>query len=194
MIAVSLPGAEVRFSARAHGNLRDAAALDALRAGLGLERIICGPQVHGIEIAEDARDADGRLTREHGVGCLVFVADCLPVALVGPGVVAMVHAGWGGLAAGVLEAGVAATGATHAVIGPGAGPCCYEVGPEVHEAFGLPAQRANIDLKAIAAQRLRDAGVSSVEDTGVCTICSPQYFSYRRDKTDARQGGVVWRT
>jgi copper oxidase (laccase) domain-containing protein len=94
----------------------------------------------------------------------------------------------------VLEAGVAATGATHAVIGPGAGPCCYEVGPEVHEAFGMPPRRGKIDLKAIAAQRLHDAGVTSVQDVGVCTICSPEHFSYRRDKTDARQAGVTWLT
>jgi copper oxidase (laccase) domain-containing protein len=80
------------------------------------------------------------------------------------------------------------------VIGPGAGPCCYEVGPEVHAAFGLPPRQAKIDLKAIAAQRLRAAGVQTVEDAGVCTICSPDHFSYRRDKTGARQGGIAWLT
>jgi YfiH family protein len=182
----------VRFTAIADGDLRDPAVLEALRSELGLERIVCGPQPHGAEIAEDDRPADGRLTSTPGVGCLVFVADCLPVALEGPDVVAMVHAGWGGLAGGVLEAGVAATGATRAVIGPGAGPCCYEVGPEVHAAFGLPPRQANIDLKAIAAQRLRAAGVETVEDAGICTICSRDHFSYRRDKTDARQGGIAW--
>jgi len=190
VIAVALPGAQVRFTERADGDLRDPAVLERLRAELGLERIVSGKQPHGVEIAEDDREADGRLTRAGNVGCLVFVADCLPVALSGPGVVAMVHAGWGGLAAGVLEAGVAATGATHAVIGPGAGPCCYEVGPEVHEAFGLAPQRARIDLKALAAERLR--GIN-VQDLGICTICSPDYFSYRRDGTQERQGGVVWR-
>jgi copper oxidase (laccase) domain-containing protein len=184
----------VRFTGTAEGDLRDPAVLEALRAELGLQRIVAGPQPHGTEIADDGRPADGRLTRSRGAGCLVFVADCLPVALEGPDVVAMVHAGWGGLAAGVLEAGVAATGATRAVIGPGAGPCCYEVGPEVHEAFGLPPRQANIDLKAIAAQRLRAAGVQTVEDVGICTICSPAHFSYRRDGTDARQGGIAWLT
>ncbi|HEX6390315.1 MAG TPA: polyphenol oxidase family protein [Solirubrobacteraceae bacterium] len=181
----------VRFTGRAQGDLRDPAALEALRAELGLERIVCGPQVHGVEIAEDDRPADGRLARTAGVGCLVFVADCLPVALQGPGGVCMAHAGWRGLAGGVLEAAVDAVGATHAVIGPGAGPCCYEVGPEVFEAFGLAPQRARIDMKALAAERL--AGLE-VQDVGVCTICSPEHFSHRRDKTTARQAGIAWLT
>ncbi len=181
----------VRFTGRAEGDLRDPATLEALRTELGLERIVCGPQPHGVGIAEDDREADVRLTREPGVGVLVFVADCLPVALQGPDGVCIAHAGWRGLAAGVLEAAAEAVAATHAVIGPGAGACCYEVGPEVHEAFGLTPRRATIDMKALAAERL---GGLEVRDVGVCTICSPAHFSYRRDRTDARQGGVAWLT
>lgn len=181
----------VRFTGCADGDARDPETLERLRVELGLERLVCGPQLHGIEIAADDRPADARLTRAHGVGCLVLVADCLPVALGGPGGVAMAHAGWRGLAGGVLEAAAEAVSATHAVIGPGAGRCCYEVGPEVHEALGLPPQRARIDLKVLAAERL--AGLD-VRDVGVCTICSPEHFSHRRDGTDARQAGIAWLT
>ncbi len=180
----------VRFTGIAEGDLRDPAALERLRVQLGLERIVCGPQVHGTEVAEDDRPADARLTRTRGVGVVVFVADCLPVALHGPEGVCMAHAGWRGLADGVLEAAADAVGATHAVIGPGAGPCCYEVGPEVHAALGTPVA-ATADLKRVAAERLRTRGVE-VEDVGICTICSAEHFSYRRDKTTARQGGIAW--
>jgi YfiH family protein len=195
VIAVALPGAEVRFTTRAEGDMRTPADAEAVRAGLGLAQLLSGRQVHGVEIASDARDADGRLSREHGIGCMVFTADCLPVALVsGDGGVAMVHAGWRGLADGVLEAGIAALGgqAAAAAIGPAAGVCCYEVGPEVHAAHGLPARQAHIDLRQIAALRLRAAGVAQIEDVAICTICSPELHSFRRDRTDARQAGIAW--
>jgi hypothetical protein len=135
---------------------------------------------------------------------MVLTADCLPVALGSSGVVAMVHAGWRGLAAGVLEEGVRAVrelggaGEMVAVVGPGAGPCCYEVGEEVHAAFSgshrveSPHTR-NIDLKAIARERLLAAGVSEVSDIAACTICDERFFSYRREGARAgRQGGVAW--
>jgi len=86
--------------------------------------------------------ADGHLTADPGCALATLTADCLPVAIASRGAVAMVHAGWRGLAAGVIEAGVRAVselgaeGSLHAAIGPGAGPCCYEVGEEVHAAFG----------------------------------------------------------
>jgi polyphenol oxidase len=147
------------------------------------------------------------------VGVMVLTADCLPVALgrerdrgAGPragadhGAVAMLHAGWRGLAAGVLEEGVRAmrapggSGEVVAIVGPGAGACCYEVGEEVHAAFG-GAHRAgqNIDLKAIARERLLAAGVAEVRDVAACTICDERFFSHRREGTRAgRQGGVAW--
>jgi copper oxidase (laccase) domain-containing protein len=112
----------------------------------------------------------------------------------------MVHAGWRGLAAGVLEEGVRAMGELSAggeivaVVGPGAGPCCYEVGPEVHEAFaGAHAHGRLIDLRAIAHDRLLAAGVSEVRDVNACTICNQRYFSHRREGSRAgRQAGVAW--
>jgi YfiH family protein len=159
-------------------------------------------------------EADGQATAINGLGAMVLTADCLPVALGASGAVAMVHAGWRGLAAGVLEESVRALrelvdvhthggageddGKLVAIIGPGAGPCCYEVGDEVHAAFGgdrrmeSPPTR-NIDLKAIARDRLLRAGVTEVHVLDVCTICDERFFSYRREGARAgRQGGVAW--
>lgn len=161
----------------------------------------------GISTDTDAQpdiEADGQATALRGVGAMVLIADCLPVAFGCGGAVAMVHAGWRGLAAGVLEEGVQAVkelGGVDdmlAVIGPGAGPCCYEVGEEVHTAFGgayrieSPPSR-NIDLRAIARDRLLAAGVTEVRDVAACTICDERFFSHRREGARAgRQGGVAW--
>jgi copper oxidase (laccase) domain-containing protein len=134
-----------------------------------------------------------------------MVADCLPIAIAGEGAVVMIHAGWRGLAAGIVGAGVArlhelgVRGPLSAAIGPGAGPCCYEVGEEVHAAFADhgPSVRCgrNLDLKAIAARELELAGVELVHDVGLCTICSDPslFFSHRRDRgVTGRQAGLVW--
>jgi copper oxidase (laccase) domain-containing protein len=92
------------------------------------------------------------------------------------------------------------TGEVVAVIGPGAGPCCYEVGDEVHTALAPlgPEVRAgrNADLPAAARLRLRAAGVARVVTAGCCTICDPErYFSHRRDAGDTgRQAGMTWLT
>jgi YfiH family protein len=159
--------------------------------------------------AQPSVEADGQATNLRGLGTMVLTADCLPVALGTDGAVAMVHAGWRGLAAGVLEEGVRALrelggdGDLVAVIGPGAGPCCYEVGEEVHAAFGgayrigAPSSRTQhgrrIDLKTIARDRLLAAGVTEVRDVAACTICDERFFSYRREGARAgRQGGVAW--
>jgi purine-nucleoside/S-methyl-5'-thioadenosine phosphorylase / adenosine deaminase len=104
------------------------------------------------------------------------------------------------LAAGVLEEGVRALrdvgggGEIAAVVGPCAGGCCYEVGEEVHAAFG-DAHRCGrlIDLRAIAHSRLLAAGVAEVDDVPGCTICDERWFSYRREGAAAgRQAGIVW--
>jgi len=173
-----------------------------------------GHQVHGtrIAVAGDARtradppeQADGQVTATRGVAATVMVADCLPVALAGDGAVAMIHAGWRGLAAGVIGAAVerlrdqGERGSLSAAIGPGAGPCCYEVGEEVHAAFSAhgPAMRhgRNLDLKAIATRELERAGVEVVHDARLCTICSDPslFFSHRRDHgVTGRQAGLAW--
>jgi len=225
-MSFDLPGGgHVLFTTRAHGNLSSVGGVGAehglesregLREQLGVRRLLRGYQVHGTTIqrvgdavppdseAQPEIEADGQATALLSLGTTVLTADCLPVALGANGAVAMVHAGWRGLAAGVLEEGVRALreldgdGDLVAVIGPGAGPCCYEVGEEVHAAFGgahgigsPPSRR--IDLKAIARDRLLVAGVSEVRDVAACTICDERFFSYRREGARAgRQGGVAW--
>lgn len=221
-LQAGLPGGgRVLFTTRAHGNLSTAAgegceggraARERLCMQLGLARLCAGPQVHGTVVrrvreidgagAEPLPEpADGAATALSRVGVMALVADCVPVAIGVPGAVAMVHAGWRGLAAGVLEEGVRAVrelsrggGRLGAVIGPCAGACCYEVGADVHAALGLAVERkAKIDLRAIARERLGGAGVEEVRDLGGCTICDERFFSHRREGARAgRQAGVAW--
>jgi copper oxidase (laccase) domain-containing protein len=108
----------------------------------------------------------------------------------------MLHAGWRGLAAGVIPAGVAALGPGPyaAAIGPGIGPCCYEVGDEVRAAFGTTGR--HLDLKRVAREQLERAGVETIADAGLCTACEAErFFSHRRDRgRTGRQAGVAWRS
>ena len=214
-LAIDLPGGTALFTTRRGGvsegpyaslNLGlwtddDAGRVrdnrERLRAAVGAERLAQGRQVHGTRVVVDAdsiEEADGQVTTAPGVAAMVLVADCLPVALAGPGRVAMVHAGWRGLAAGVLEAGVEATGAVAAAIGPGIGPCCYEVGDDVRAVFGTSER--TLDLKAIARARLEAAGVRDIDDCGLCTSCDAErFFSHRRDRgVTGRQAGLAWRS
>ena len=182
--------------------------------GLAPESVAMVWQVHGGELAEwteppraggyavpgaPLRQVDGHLTDLPGVGLLILGADCLPVALAGPGRVSMLHCGWRGLAAGIVERAVARfPEPPAAAIGPGIGRCCYEVGPEVLAAFedldGVASGRM-LDLRAVARARLEARGVSRIEDVDLCTSCrSDLFFSHRRDSgITGRQGGVVWR-
>lgn len=178
-----------------------------LAAALGFEpgQVVFARQVHGtrlidhrIESPEGVVEADGHVVSEPGLAPLVFAADCLPVALAGPKGVAMVHAGWRGLAGGVLAAGAEAVEATRAAIGPGIGPCCYEVGEEVLSAFGGlgegVARGRMLDLSEVARRLLAAAGVEQVESAGLCTSCEEElFFSHRRDEgRTGRQGGIAW--
>ena len=174
-----------------------------------------GRQVHGAEIAHHDGPqepapwaAPGRIrqrstaTSSPSPACagLVFVADCLPIALAGADGVAILHGGWRGLAAGIVGAGVDAIGATAAAIGPGIGPCCFEVGDEVLAAFaplgpGLANERM-LDLVAVARRLLERAGVAegSIESADLCTKCNPDlFFSHRGQGPDTgRQAGIAW--
>ncbi len=186
----------------------------AVALGLRAERVAIGRQVHGAELAihavpqepspfaepggSETPEVDGHVIADPGLAALVFVADCLPVAMAGPGGVAMLHCGWRGLAAGIVARGAEAVGATHAAIGPGIGPCCYEVGEEVLGAFaglgeGVASGRM-LDLAEVARRLLRDAGVEEVESAGLCTSCEGElFFSHRRDAgRTGRQAGLVW--
>jgi YfiH family protein len=214
-LAIDLPGGTALFTTR-HGGVSEGpyaslnlglwtdddrervqANRERVRVAAGVERLVQGRQVHGTRVVVDAKaveEADGQVTSAPGVAAIVLVADCLPVALAGPERVGVVHAGWRGLAAGVLEAGVQATGAVAAAIGPGIGPCCYEVGDDVRAVFGTSER--TLDLKAIARARLRDAGVREIEDCGLCTACDAErFFSHRRDRgVTGRQAGLAWRS
>jgi polyphenol oxidase len=122
------------------------------------------------------------------------------VALAGPGRVAMLHCGWRGVAAGIVESAVARfEEPPAAAIGPGIGRCCYEVGDEVLVAFdGLPGVTDGrmLDLRAVVRRRLEACGVQEVADVDLCTSCREDlFFSHRRDRgVTGRQGGLVWRT
>lgn len=157
----------------------------------------------GPEPEHDLIEADGQATALAGVAPMVLVADCLPIVVAGRGAVAVLHAGWRGLAGGIIGEGVRAVrelgtdGALAAAIGPGAGPCCYEVGEEIHRQFASDRERVrngdNLDLKAIARAQLERAGVGAVHDSGLCTICRPEFFSHRRDRgATGRQAGIAW--
>ena len=111
----------------------------------------------------------------------------------------MIHCGWRGLAGGIVANGIAAVGATAAAIGPGIGPCCYEVGPEVLEAFeelgeGIADGRM-LDLVEVARRLLARSGVEEAEASGLCTSCERElFFSHRRDDgRTGRQAGIVCR-
>jgi polyphenol oxidase len=213
-------GGRVLFTERAHGNLSSVAGEDAehgrdarerLRGRIGVQRLALGHQEHGAVVAcvtalapgersgDEQGRADGQATAVAGVGAMVLAADCLPIALGCDGAVAMVHAGWRGLAAGVLEQGVLAVRKLGgepivAIVGPGAGVCCYEVGAEVHDACGGAGRSdRHIDLRTIAHERLLAAGACHVRDVLACTICDERFFSHRREGSRAgRQAGVAW--
>lgn len=203
-LEATLPGARVAFSTRSAGSVKGDLTPFATALGLTPERVSRAQQVHGAELAfpdrsggEGTIEADGQVITEPGSAALVFVADCLPVAVAGPGGVAALHCGWRGLAAGIVGRGAAAVGATHAAIGPGIGPCCYEVGPEVLEAFdrlggGIASDRM-LDLPEVARRLLAEAGVEEIESAGLCTRCEEElFFSHRRDGTQDRQAGLAW--
>jgi YfiH family protein len=186
-----------------------------LAAALGRDpsAVVIGRQVHGAELSRHSGpqrpapyaepgspipEVDGHLIGEPGLAALVFVADCLPVALAGSRGTAILHCGWRGLAAGIIARGAAAIEATAAAIGPGIGPCCYEVGSEVLEALSARgsevAEGRRLDLAAVTSRLLEAAGVGRLELAGLCTSCESElFFSHRRDRgRTGRQAGVVW--
>jgi YfiH family protein len=187
----------------------------ALGAGVAPPRVAMGWQVHGTELKEwdappddhayaepggkDLDRVDGHLTRELGLGLLVLVADCYPVALSDGERVAMLHCGWRPLAGGIIERAVERfSSPPNAAVGPGIGGCCYEVGDEVLAAFEDVEGAASgpmLDLRRVIVARLADAGVSEVQHIDACTSCSPElYFSHRRDKgVTGRQAGIIVR-
>jgi len=147
--------------------------------------------------------ADGLWTEERGLPVLALAADCLPIALARANgakpAVAVLHAGWRGLVGGIAAEGVKTLGGgpVAAMIGPGIGPCCYEVGEEVaapfRRAFGMGLYRdGKLDLWGAAERALRAAGVARVDRVDLCTACNPdRFFSHRRDDGLTGRQGVL---
>ena len=223
-LAIDLPGGTALFTTR-HGGVSagpyaslnlglntddDAAAVAANRerasdlAGAPVAGI---HQMHGTGVVESVVDlhqrADAQVSRATDHALMVLVADCVPIALIAPEGVGVVHAGWRGLHGGIVANALRALrdlGATRvaAAVGPCIGPCCYEVGDELRAAFGT--SEPTLDLPGIAAAQLASAGVDAVHEAGLCTACSerdgaPLFFSHRRDRgVTGRQAGIAWRS
>src|SRR5215212_10761349 len=186
------------------GDEHDRVRENRRRLATSLERapegVVMGRQVHGVELRRhEAQQAprvyadvvrspdqvDAHATSNSDLTPLVMVADCLPVAMVGPGGVAMAHCGWRGLAGGIVSKAANEVGAQAAAVGPGIGPCCYEVGEEVLSEFddldGVARGRM-LDLMAVAMALLERSGVTAVESSGLCTSCNAElFYSHRRD-------------
>lgn len=209
---------------RAHGSLADhvdyqKSAVAARRAELRRQlpdEPVWLTQVHGtrcVEAEASARgvEADASVARTPGVVCAVLTADCLPVLLCheAGSVVAAAHAGWRGLAAGILEATISAMAAPGdrllAWLGPAIGPAAFEVGADVVSAFTADDAGAasafvvktdgkwGCDLYALARRRLRGMGVERVYGGGHCTFNDEQYFySYRREGVTGRMASLIW--
>ncbi|HEY0388349.1 MAG TPA: polyphenol oxidase family protein [Gaiellales bacterium] len=150
--------------------------------------------------AEPFPKSDGLVTSLPGRPMTLLTADCLPIAIArrDGGRLAVLHAGWRGLEAGIAETGADAVGGPAvAAVGPGAGPCCYEVGEEVagplRRRFGDDVVRdGRADLWLCAERALRASGVEDVAVAGECTICNgDRYFSHRRDRGVTGRQGVV---
>lgn len=172
-------------------------------------------QVHGTDVAHAGlgpREADAAVTSEAGQVLAVMTADCLPVALASRDgrELGLAHAGWRGLASGVLEATVSSMatdpGELRAWLGPAIGPDAFEVGPEVREAFlrqdagaatcfrPSPAGRWLADLAGLARLRLAALGIHEVHGGGPCThAAAGEFFSHRRDGTTGRMAALLWR-
>ncbi|HET9116193.1 MAG TPA: peptidoglycan editing factor PgeF [Gaiellaceae bacterium] len=176
--------------------------------GADVARLALNFQVHSAlvrraEPAARGERADGLWTEEPGLPILAMSADCLPLVLArtdgrGPAV-AVLHAGWRGLLEGIAASGVEALGGGDlaAAIGPGIGPCCYEVGEEVaapfRERFGDDVVRdRRLDLWTSAERALRTAGVERIHRVDRCTACEPEtFFSHRRDRGRTGRQGVI---
>jgi YfiH family protein len=199
-------------STRSAGSMRDTALRDAfcVQAGMDPRALTTADQVHGTRIAVVDRAAagtriartDALMTSEAGIPLGIFTADCLPVLLadVRGRAVAAVHAGWRGLAAGIITEAVrrmeyvfGVAGSDIAVlIGPHICGACYEVGDEVRAAFNRPHREDRFDLAAEAQRQLRACGVEAITASPYCTYHdNDHFFSYRRGQTAERIISVI---
>jgi YfiH family protein len=175
--------------------------------GADIGRLTYNHQVHSNHVRradprQNGVDADGLWTNDPGIPLLGMSADCLPIVLVrteGSPALAVLHAGWKGLLADIVAAGVDAMGGgvLAAAIGPAIGPCCYEVGDEVaapyRRRFGEDVMHgSNLDLWTSAERALREARVPRIHRFDRCTSCDPEtFFSHRRDGGVTGRQGVI---
>lgn len=209
------PGVQGLVTTRALGDMKSEAGRLRLRALLPAQPAWLR-QVHGACTVDAASAsagtaADASYTSAKNIVCAVMVADCMPVLLADErgSVVGIAHAGWRGLCAGVIESTIAAMAAPAsgvlAWLGPAIGPGTYEIGEEVRAAFVDRDARAaaafrparpghwNLDLYAIARQRLAALGVTRVFGGGLCTLSDPvRFYSYRRDRAAERMAAAIW--
>lgn len=220
------PGVHAQMSTRAQGDLREGPARTAFSRSLGATAVWLR-QVHGARVvrisrADAAADrephtADASVTTEPGVACVAQVADCLPVLFAAPGGrgVAAAHAGWRGLAAGVLENTLAAlceaTGCEPSEVATWLGPCIgprrFQVGADVLEAFGADPRHVDAqrfapeqpgkwiaNLPRLARDRLERSKVKKIDGGVWCTVeDASRFFSFRRDAgVTGRMAAVVW--
>jgi len=202
------PRVHALVTTRAFGDLKSEATRRKLRSLLPADPAWLR-QVHGKRVVDLDRNAagegDAALTRATGKVCAVQMADCMPVLFADEEgtTVAAAHAGWRGLAGGVLEATVDAMGVPRdrlmAWLGPAIGPRVYEVGEDVRLAFSgypeafLPSRPGHwlLDLYAVARRKLE--GLKEVSGGSFCTYSEPErFFSYRRDRTSERMGAFIW--
>jgi YfiH family protein len=181
--------------------------------GIDPERTRMAWQQHRAEVKKAAAEGiltpgtqheacDGFWSDEPGQGMMLVTADCLPVAIARadgePPALAVLHVGWRGLLEGIVANGVAALGGRlAAAIGPGIGPCCYEVGDDVAQPFAARfgdevVHDGRLDLWRSTELALREAGCDAVERTDLCTFCHPElFFSHRRDRGTTGRQGVI---
>jgi purine-nucleoside/S-methyl-5'-thioadenosine phosphorylase / adenosine deaminase len=184
-----------------------------LRDSLGFDGTVHARQVHGTRIVAHTDTlngllitdgADGHITGIPSILLTVSIADCIPVSIIDPErrAIALVHAGWRGVAGGMIEKGVAALQAggsnprdLEMHLGPAICGECYEVGPEVHEQLGLPVPDRNtpVDIRAAAFERALGAGVKpdAITRSTLCTRCHADRLFSHRAGSPGRQMGIL---
>ncbi|MDD4165980.1 MAG: peptidoglycan editing factor PgeF [Endomicrobiaceae bacterium] len=174
------------------------------------KEIVFAQQVHGTFVKKVSKqdcgtfiaECDGLITNEKNITLAVFTADCMPVFMTSRdySVIALVHAGWRGLAGGILESALISFKKDFGIlpqdvftyIGPHISKCCYEVGSDVKKAFDVPESEKYLSLSEQAEKQLRSFGVKRVYVNGNCTCHEEQFFySYRREQTECRMLSLI---
>lgn len=202
------PNVQARVTLREMGDMAGAGREEL--DGILLHQPVWLRQVHGIAVIDadsppPSPTGDAAVAQKRGSVCAVMIADCMPVFFTDGSKVAVAHAGWRGLAAGVLEATLAAMKVEPKSVicwlGPAIGPKVYEVGEEVRAAFAgfesafTPTRPGHwlLDLYAVARQRLKD--VKGIYGGDFCTYSDPKrFFSFRRDRAPERMAALIWLT